>query len=324
VLQQQQQQQQQQQAYLQQQRAPPPLHPPVAPPPAAAKAAPAATATVDEWPPSFKDFVVKCFQTCTNAANKALLAKHLKILTVQSKTNNSMWSTDWALQPAINAVDLEAAERAKTESFKAPPPPAAPAQPNSWLQAAKKGVSLRWGPEAGAPAPAPAIPPPPLGAGDISSRLQFKPSKKDREGSDLDAPLTKVSKRQQKAEVSKKGKKSFGADDEGFVKPWKRSTWGNDATSALLDDIAASFITEVVKGSCEALEKPYMRQQMQPLSSEVRPERVLLRSIALMKERHAKGASYDYISEQMKSIRQVPPCTAPPFAPSVSPFHTLE
>ena len=113
------------------------------------------------------------------------------------------------------------------------------------------------------------------------------------------------------------------ADDEGAGKVWKRSTWGGDATSALLDDIAASFITEVVKGSCEDLEKPYMRQQMQPLSSEVRPERVLLRSIALMKDRHAKGASYDYISEQMKSIRQVGPCSTSHF-PLPFAFHILE
>ncbi len=213
-----------------------------------------------------------------------------------------MHSTDWSLQPAISALELEAAERAKAAAKVPPPAPAA--QPNSWLQAAKKGVSLKWGPEITTPAPAPAIPPPPASS-DISARLQFKPSKKDRAGFEMDAPLNKLSKKQQKAEAAK-GKKS-SSDDSGS-KPWKRSAC--DATSALLDDIAASFITEVVKGTCEKLEKPYMRQQMQPLASEVRPERVLIRSIALMKERHAMGAQYDYISEQMKSIRQVPPLTS--------------
>jgi hypothetical protein len=305
-MQQQQAAMQQQQAYLQQKRAPPPLHPPVVPPAATATAAAAAAASassaasnVDEWPPSFKEFVVKCFATCTTSDNKKLLTEHLRALTQQCKANKTLHSTDWSLQPAINAVEIEAAERAKAAAFKVPPPTPA-AQPSSWLQAAKKGVSLKWGPEASAPAPAPAIPPPPVAASDISARLQFKPSKKDRNGLELDAPLTKVSKKQQKAEAAK-AKKS-NSDDSGS-KPWKKSAY--DATSALLDDIAASFITEVVRGTCEQLEKPYMRQQMQPLSSEVRPERVLIRSIALMKERHAKGAQYDYISEQMKSIRQV-------------------
>ncbi len=243
--------------------------------------------------------MVKCFATCTTANNKKLLTEHLRTLTQQCKANKTLHSTDWSLQPAINAVEIEAAERAKASSIKVPPP-APVTQPNSWLQAAKKGVSLKWGPEAAA-APAPAIPPPPAGSSDISARLQFKPSKKDRNGCELDAPLTKISKKQQKAEAAK-GKKSI-SDDSG-IKPWKKSAC--DATSALLDDIAASFITEVVRGTCEQLEKPYMRQQMQPLCSEVRPERVLIRSIALMKERHAKGAQYEYISEQMKSIRQVP------------------
>jgi hypothetical protein len=302
VIQQQQQQQaviqQQQQAYLQQKRAPPPLHPPVAPP--TSTAASNASSNVDEWPPSFKEFVVKCFATCTTADNKKLLTEHLRTLTQQCKANKTLHSTDWSLQPAINAVEIEAAERAKAASFKVPPPTTA-AQPNSWLQAAKKGVSLKWGPEMAAAAPAPAIPPPPAATSDISARLQFKPTKKDRNGLELDSPLTKISKKQQKADAAK-GKKSSG-DDAGS-KPWKKSAY--DATSALLDDIAANFITEVVRGTCEKLEKPYMRQQMQPLSSEVRPERVLIRSIALMKERHAKGAQYDYISEQMKSIRQVP------------------
>jgi hypothetical protein len=242
---------------------------------------------------------VKCFATCTTSDNKKLLTEHLRTLTQQCKANKTLHSTDWSQLPAISALELEAAERAKAAAKM--PPPAPVAQPNSWLQAAKKGVSLKWGPEA---APAPAIPPPPASS-DISARLQFKPSKKDRAGFEMDAPLNKLSKKQQKAEAAK-GKKS-SSDDSGS-KPWKRSA--ADATSALLDDIAASFITEVVKGTCEKLEKPYMRQQMQPLSSEVRPERVLIRSIALMKERHAMGAQYDYISEQMKSIRQVPPLTS--------------
>jgi hypothetical protein len=296
----QQQQQQQQQAFLQQKRAPPPMHPPVAPP-QTAPAASAKAASVDEWPPSFKEFVVKCFATCTNSDNKKLLTDHLRTLTQQCKSNKTLHSTDWSLQPAINAVDLEAAEKAKAASVKAPPPIPA-AEPKSWLQVAKKGASLKWNAEPVAAAPAPAIPPPPVGSGDISSRLQFKPSKKGRDELDLDAPLTKVSKKQQKAEAAK-SKKSVGAGEDLGSKSWKRGAY--DATSALLNDIAASFMNEVVKGTCEQLEKPYMRQQMQPLSSEVRPERVLIRSIALMKDRHSKGAQYDYISEQMKSIRQV-------------------
>lgn len=290
--------QQQQQAYLQQQkRAPPPLHPPVAPPSAASTAA---TGT-DDWPQSFKDFVVRCFSTCTTADNKKLLTEQLKILTKKCQSNKTLISTDWSMQPVINAVEIEAAERAKAASVKVPPPAPA-AEPKSWLQAAKKGVSLKWGPEMSTPAPTPAIPPPPLGSGDISARLQFKPSKKGRDD-DLDTPLTKISKKQQKLEAAK-GKKSLGCGDEVGGKAWKRGAY--DATSAMLDGIAANFISEVVTGTCEQLEKPYMRQQMQPLASEVRPERVLIRSIALMKERHAKGAQYDYISEQMKSIRQVP------------------
>ncbi len=277
----------------------------MAPPAAAATAAASSAATsVEEWPPSFKDFVSKCFATCTTADNKALLTLHLRTLTQQSKSNKTLHSTDWSLQPVMNAVELEAAERAKNAASVKVPPPAATAEPKSWLQAAKKGVSLKWGPEMGAAAPA--IPPPPPSS-DIAARLQFKPSKKDREGSELDAPLTKVSKKQQKADAAK-GKKYVGAGDELGGKAHKRAY---DATNALLDDIAAGFITEVVKGTCEQLEKPYMRQQMQPLCSEVRPERVLIRSIALMKDRHAKGAQYDYISEQMKSIRQVPRLPSP-------------
>ncbi len=297
-----QQQKQQQQLYLQQRQAPPPLHPPVTPPAVATAAASTTATSVEEWPQSFKDFVTKCFATCTTADNKQLLTNHLKDLTQKAKSNKTLHTTDWALQPVINAVEIEAAERAKKAASVKLPPPAATAEPKSWLQAAKKGVSLKWGPEMGGAAPA--IPPPPPAPSDITARLQFKqPCKKDRDGSELDAPLTKISKKQQKADAAK-GKKSVGAGDEAGGKASKRCAY--DATNALLDDIAASFITEVVKGTCEQLEKPYMRQQMQPLSSEVRPERVLLRSMELMKERHAKGAQYEYISEQMKSIRQVP------------------
>ena len=59
-----------------------------------------------------------------------------------------------------------------------------------------------------------------------------------------------------------------------------------------------------VVGTCEILEKKYLRLTAPPVPSKVRPERVLRQTLDLLKKKWRKEGNYAYICDQFKSMRQ--------------------
>lgn len=60
-----------------------------------------------------------------------------------------------------------------------------------------------------------------------------------------------------------------------------------------------------IVGTCQDLEKPYFRLTSKPDPKTIRPEPVLKKALAWLKERWRKGEiKYEYFSEQLRSIRQ--------------------
>lgn len=59
-----------------------------------------------------------------------------------------------------------------------------------------------------------------------------------------------------------------------------------------------------VVGTCENLEKSYLRLTAPPKPEVVRPERVLRKTLELLKKKWRKESNYSYICDQFKSMRQ--------------------
>lgn len=59
-----------------------------------------------------------------------------------------------------------------------------------------------------------------------------------------------------------------------------------------------------VVGTCETLEKSYLRLTAPPKPEIVRPERVLRKTLELLKKKWRKESNYSYICDQFKSMRQ--------------------
>jgi hypothetical protein len=59
-----------------------------------------------------------------------------------------------------------------------------------------------------------------------------------------------------------------------------------------------------INGTCEVLEKSYLRLTAPPVASKVRPERVLRQTLDLLKKKWKKESNYSYICDQFKSMRQ--------------------
>lgn len=59
-----------------------------------------------------------------------------------------------------------------------------------------------------------------------------------------------------------------------------------------------------IVGTCEVLEKRYLRLTAPPIPSNVRPERILRQTLDLLKKKWRKEGNYSYICDQFKSMRQ--------------------
>lgn len=59
-----------------------------------------------------------------------------------------------------------------------------------------------------------------------------------------------------------------------------------------------------IVGTSESLEKRYLRITSMPDPTTVRPEHVLRRALAWLRDKNEKGEEYEYISEQFRSMRQ--------------------
>lgn len=59
-----------------------------------------------------------------------------------------------------------------------------------------------------------------------------------------------------------------------------------------------------VIGTCQDLEKPYLRLTSAPVPAQVRPESILKQTLELLKKKWRKEGNYSYICDQFKSMRQ--------------------
>lgn len=120
------------------------------------------------------------------------------------------------------------------------------------------------------------------------------------------APETAEERRRRQIRLAR-----FGADEQ---KTQQHSTtqgrggrngWGSGGpASDSEDEDDFDFAKLKIVGVCQKLEKSYFRLGGLPLPEEVRPQAVLEKSLAMVLERWATDGNYDYVCDQLKSMRQ--------------------
>lgn len=111
-------------------------------------------------------------------------------------------------------------------------------------------------------------------------------------------------KRELRKQKKQKSRLLIDEDDLMNSESRKKSRLERFETDQTSDLKSTNYSKGPIKGTCQTLEKSYLRLTSEPDPSRVRPLLVLKKAFNLIYKKYKEGAKYPYICDQLKSIRQ--------------------
>ncbi|KAL2018228.1 hypothetical protein VTK56DRAFT_1135 [Thermocarpiscus australiensis] len=227
-----------------------------------------------DWPDSVRRYVQRSFIPANLDAtvSREEMEAKLKETITQANEKGVMYTLDWDAMPLPQHMIRE--ERARALFVPPSQPPAhvpAPVVGTSSVSKKRKSSDLA---DAADPASTSALPPWRNGPSRLEDRVSFQT------GDDTPKHMSKFSK------LEKRQKRAAGDYKSTFREP---SPPPNDGP---------------VVGTCQDLEKRYLRLTAAPKPSQVRPPYILRQTLELLKKKWKKDQNYSYICDQFKSMRQ--------------------
>jgi len=280
-----------------------------------------------DWPPSLKAFVSKCFNACVTTEHKDMVEIILKGKITAAASNNSLWTKEWDKEelPGVLAKaqakphglvgDLGSQGKVVRGGMMGRTHPAFGARPgkmedkNSPMKGGRRRQrpSDEDSPDFGGNANMV-----PLGGGKGNKLMGGKKeNKKAKKGAhfytnpmsmELDNDLGS-------SQMKQKRMARFAGDPAAKrKKPMNLLSTLNDRLLNGEQDWEISDSVDWEKmhivGTMSKLEKPFLRLTEAPEASKVRPVNVLRRAVAMVKEKWLQAQDYHYACDQLKSIRQ--------------------
>ena len=226
-----------------------------------------------EWPDSVRSYVQRSFipSNLDPSVSRAEMEAKLKETISHANEAGLMYSINWDEMPLPQQLILN--ERAARLAQ------ASAVQPNATTSKKRKSSDLTAeddNAQVYAPWRATAN-----GRSSLEDRITYPSADKRRA---MDEPLPKSSKFQKQQE--KRQRRFENEYKSAYKSPSTEPTPGP------------------VVGTCEVLEKRYLRLTSAPNPANVRPERILRQTLDLLKKKWRKESNYNYICDQFKSMRQ--------------------
>ena len=273
-----------------------------------------------DWPPSLKAYVSKCFNACVTTEHKDMVEIILKGKITAAATTNSLWTKEWDKEelPGVLAKvqkpqgDLGSQGKVVRGGMMGRGRPAFGARPgkmedkNSPMKGGKRRPrpSDEDSPDFGGNANMV-----PLGGGK-NKLLGGKKDKQAKKPHFYTNPMSmELDNDLGSSQMKQKRMARFAGDPAAKrKKPMNLLSTLNDRLLNSEQDWEISDSVDWEKmhivGTMTKLEKPFLRLTEAPEASKVRPVHVLKRAVAMVKEKWLQAQDYHYACDQLKSIRQ--------------------
>ncbi|KAK0636677.1 SAC3/GANP/Nin1/mts3/eIF-3 p25 family-domain-containing protein [Bombardia bombarda] len=243
-----------------------------------------------DWPESVRSYVQRSFLPAhlDESVTRQEMEAKLKETISQANVSGVMYTINWETMPLPQAIVRE--ERARARLVQQPPPPPVMSSESSTdvsLRAAhptlttttkkRKSSDLSDAPLAASWRAG--------GQGRLEDRITFAADKRQSSVDDSPPKTSKYQKQQQK-QMEKRQKRFNGGYQSTYRSPSPPPNNGP------------------VVGTCQTLEKRYLRLTAPPVASVVRPEHILRQTLELLKKKWKAEQNYSYVCDQFKSLRQ--------------------
>ncbi|KAI0021630.1 SAC3/GANP/Nin1/mts3/eIF-3 p25 family-domain-containing protein [Xylariomycetidae sp. FL0641] len=234
----------------------------------------------DPWPQSVRDYVQRTFQKSNEdpSVTREEMESKLKAVITYFQQLGTMHSINWVEMPLPQQMVQQERQQALMASYSPPEHPTQPVTGSPNMNSKKRKSADYSGPEQTNGSTVPWRSNKGLG---LEDRIT-KPANDKR--SLMDNGFSAKSKFQKNAE--KRMRRGDGGYQSSYRSPSPEPTAGP------------------IVGRNEELEKRYFRLTAPPKPADVRPERVLHKTLDLLKKKWLKEANYNYICDQFKSLRQ--------------------
>ena len=228
-----------------------------------------------DWPDSVRSYVQRSFLPANmdDTVSRAEMEAKLKETISRANDSGIMYTVNWDTMPLPQAMIKE--ERARLQTVHQPTQVLPTREFAGLNTGSKKRKSSDFTTDLTS-----AAPPWRNGQGRLEDRVTFT---EKRQAAD-DTPSKNVSKFQKQLE--KRQKRFDGGYKSAYRSPSPPPSDGP------------------VVGTCQTLEKRYLRLTSAPVASLVRPEYILRQTLELLKRKWRSEQNYSYICDQFKSMRQ--------------------
>lgn len=235
----------------------------------------ASSGNAQDWPPSLQRFVSASFSRAglLEESKKTLFSTQIQELVGRALESGRMWENDWlrqklpVLDPECATVELECEKKG--------------AKKREREEASREGNALKKTDSGQVGQSKLELTKPVSAKGAKKAESSTKTgSPKTPRGDALDLEFDSLERRKQRMQRFTE-----------LSTPEPSSKISRDANGVII-------------GLCQNLEKNYLRLTSEPDPARVRPQKVLEKSVAFVKQKYAEGASYAYFNDQFKSIRQ--------------------
>ncbi|TIB68027.1 hypothetical protein E3Q18_04463 [Wallemia mellicola] len=224
------------------------------------------------WPPSLRNFVENVLSQ-TNESNKVKVNLELKDMIQRAYVEGRLWTTNWMVQriPSLHGTSI--------------PPPS-----SSYANVTGQGMQTSQQTS--------------TGKRKKNNQTNKKNLAKKNKGFAVDDNEDMRSKRAKRFESNPGLSSSAYPNPAGISVPLKTNKWINKGNINQPDPNVIDWDQYTIVGHSNALEKQYLRLTSAPDPATIRPLPVLKKTLDHLKKKWRQDRDYNYICDQMKSLRQ--------------------